>query len=287
MLARFGEFLKEVFDSYHVIETFPPWFKGVCVLSAIYFAVFGATFIFFYSRAAALLKTSAALSVLEKKALSGDPQAMLELSFSDSTRSFDILSAVARSTPQDDVRQQAIFALANVKDDRKVPFIGETLLSEKWLVAAACADALGRSGDPRAVPYLLKALDLRIDWVTAQKSAAALGNFQPSPEIARALVTGMNEGDSWEGDAAMQSLVKFGKFSLPYLFSNLDTSSSGQGLSETIHALRILGVEDTAYTIGKLQAARSRIESMHSLEAKEKAQIIEDCDSTVQALQKL
>jgi HEAT repeat protein len=225
------------------------------------------------------------LSALEKKALFGDAQAMLELSFSDSPRSFEILSSVLRTNPQDEVRQQAVFALANIKDRRKVAVLGETLVAEKWLVAGSCAEALGRSGDPAAVPYLLKALELHIDWVVAQKSAAALGNFDPNPTIARALIRALNERESsFEAEAAKQSLVKFGSFSLPYLIDSLKSSTSSQGLSEGIHAIRLIGAGDAAVSIASLESTRTRIPLLTALDEKARSQLTADCERAIEDL---
>ncbi|MGB2605573.1 MAG: HEAT repeat domain-containing protein [Candidatus Sulfotelmatobacter sp.] len=286
MLEKIGAFFKQIFDSYHVVDAFPEWFKALCVLSTLYFLLFGGMFIFYYSKFAALLKTSAVLSALEKKALLGDAQAMLELSFSESSRSFEILSSVLRTNPQDEVRQQAVFALANLKDRRKVAVLGDTLVAEKWEVAGSCAEALGRSGDPGAVPYLLKALELHIDWVVAQKSAAALGNFEPNATVARALVRAMNEGDSsFEAEAAKQSLVKFGGFSLSYLIEGLRSSTSSRGLSEGIHAIRLIGAADTAASIASLENTRTRIPTLTSLDEKARSQLIADCDRAIEDLQ--
>jgi hypothetical protein len=284
MLEKVGEFFKQIFDSYHVMEAFPAWFKVVCVVSTLYLLAFSGMFIFYYSKAAALLKTSAVLSALEKKALFGDAQAMLELSFSESPKSFDILSSVLRANPQEEVRQQAVFALANIKDPRKVDVLGETLVAEKWLVAGSCAEALGRSGDSRAIPYLLKALDLRIDWVVAQKSAAALGNFEPNATIVQALIRAMNEGESFEAEAAKQSLVKYGSFSLPYLINNLNTSTSIDGLSEGIHAIRLIGTANAAASITSLENTRSRISTLNSFDEKVRKQLMEDCDRAIDDL---
>jgi hypothetical protein len=55
MLEKIGGFFKQIFDSYHVVDAFPVWFKAVCVFSTLYLLVFGGMFIFYYSKFAALL----------------------------------------------------------------------------------------------------------------------------------------------------------------------------------------------------------------------------------------
>jgi hypothetical protein len=259
-VEKIAAFFKALADAAAVVNQFPTWLKLVCFVSLLYFLIFGGIFIFEYSKYAALLKTSALMSNLEKQALSGQPMAMIELSLSESPKAFDILASVLKTNPQDQVRQQAAVALANLHDPRKTQALGDALLAEKWEVAGACAQALGRSNDPSAVPYLLRALQLHIDWVVAQKSAEALGNFPPSEQIAKALVTTMNEGESsFEAEAAKQSLVKFGRFSMPFLLANIEETTSVQGFTQSVLALRIVGEHDAAKCVESLKAADRRV----------------------------
>jgi HEAT repeat protein len=246
-------------ESSHVVGTFPFWLKVLSLLSALYVLIFGGVFIYYYSRNAALLKASAILSAIERQALSGDVPAMTELSFSDSPRAFDIISSVLRNNLDEKIRVEAVNLLSNSKDSRKVQVLGDTLVSEKWLVAQACARALGRSNDPTSIPYLLLALKLKVDWVVAQASAEALGRFPPNDSIARALVSAMDAGESFEAEAAKQSLVHFGEFSLPYLLRNAETSTSAGGLIRTISTIRILAPADSQGALTSLRQSRIRI----------------------------
>lgn len=286
-MEKVANFFKALGDSAEVVGNFPLWFKVVCLFSAIYLLPFGGLFIYFYARSSALLKNSAALSALEKKALAGDSSAMVELSFSDSPRAFEIIASVIRSNPQDETRQNAVVALSNINNPRKIEVLGDTLLAEKWLVAAACAQSLGRSSNPAAVPYLVRALELRIDWVVAQKSAEALGNFPPSETVARALVAAMNEGEStFEAEAAKQSLVKFGPYSVPFLIENLASSTSGQGLEQTIHALRILGPADAPKVIQALNSVKVRVNAIEAIPVEGRNKLIAESERASQELER-
>jgi hypothetical protein len=203
---------------------------------------------------------NAAFSTLARKARSGNEEAMMELSLSDYPKAYEVLASVLGTNPQEKIREASVNALANLNDARRITLLGDTLVSEKWLVAAACAQALGRAGDPAAVPYLLRALQLKVDWLVAQKSAEALGVFAPSEAITRALVKALNQG-SFEGQAAKQSLVRHGHASVPALIENLNSVKSSEGLLFTIQALAIIGDQSA---IPALQEAQHKIDAMNS-----------------------
>lgn len=102
---------------------------------------------------------------LEKKARAGLSDAMIQLSLSGSPRAFDILASVAQTNPKEEIREEAISAIVNLDDNRKISLLGSILKKEKWQIAASCAQALGRSGDEAAIPYLIQALKLDVDWL--------------------------------------------------------------------------------------------------------------------------
>src|ERR1041385_2383855 len=112
-MEKISNLAKAIGEAAHVIGQFPLWFKVICLFSAVYILVFGGMFIFQYAKHSVLLKTSAAATALEKKALSGDSAAMIELSLSGSPRAFDVLSSLLHTSPDDHVRQSAVVALAN------------------------------------------------------------------------------------------------------------------------------------------------------------------------------
>jgi HEAT repeat protein len=197
-------------------------------------------------------ETNAAFAALLRQARSGNAEAMTELSLSDYPQKFEVLAAVLETNPQEAIREAAVNGLANLNDQRKIPLLGHTLVSEKWLVAAACAQALGRSRDAAAVPYLMRALQLRVDWLVAQKSAEALGYFEPTEAITKSLVKALNNG-SFEGQAAKQSLVLHGRSSVPPLIENLSRAQSSEGLRFTIQALGIIGDQRAVSALEEMQ----------------------------------
>jgi hypothetical protein len=202
----------------------------------------------------------AASAALVRRARSGDARAMAELSRSDDPNAFEVISSVLRTSPQETIREAAVNALANLDDPKKVALLGETLLSEKWLVAAACAQVLGRSKDPSAVPYLLRALQIRVDWLVAKSSAEALGFFKPTEAITKSLVKALNRG-SFEGQAGKQSLIGHGIASVTALIENLKQSPSSEALLYTIQALGAIGDQRA---VAALEEARHKIDATNS-----------------------
>jgi HEAT repeat protein len=189
---------------------------------------------------------------LEQLARTGDPQAMLQLSLSGSPSAFDILSSVLNTSSNDDTREAAVHAIANLNDDRKIPLLGKILTTEKWSVAGACAKALGRSRSSSATPYLIKALKLKVDWSVTQQSAEALGFLEPTEEALRTLVKVLNEG-SFEGEAAKQSLVTHGDVSVALLLDNLNRTVSYEGIKLTIEALDAIGDKRAILALQRIQ----------------------------------
>jgi SIR2-like domain len=179
------------------------------------------------------------LGELEANARVGDKVAMQKLSMTDSKKAFDILASIVQMNPDDENRRNAVMAISNIKDDRKIALLGETLVREKSLIAEACANALGRSRDSRAEQYLIRAIGINIDSLTAQKSAAALGLLPPSAESMRALVHALNRG-SPQGEAAKQSLVGFGLTSAAVLRENLHANLTDEGLRLTLETLQLI-----------------------------------------------
>lgn len=118
----------------------------------------------------------------------------------------------------------------------------ELLVQDRWQVAEACARALGRFKDPRAIPYLIRGSDQHVDWVTTRQCATALGVFAPQrPEvICPALVRALEFG-SFGSEAAAQSLQRYQGLALSYLFSALETGALLQGLSQALKAVVMIG----------------------------------------------
>jgi hypothetical protein len=200
------------------------------------------------------------LAALELKARAGDEEAIAELSLSGDPRAFDVLASLLENSPQEKIRESVANAFANLSDPRRIPLLGNTLVSEKWMVAAACAQTLGRSKDPAAVPYLLRALQLNVDWLVTQKSAEALGFFPATEATTKALIKTLNRG-SFEGQAAKQSLVRQGSDAVSALIENLDHATSFEGLAFTMQALAIIGDQRA---IPALEATQRKIETTDS-----------------------
>ena len=176
---------------------------------------------------------------VEKRARQGDKEAIKNLIVIGSKNAFEIVANVIRNDPDEETRRAAIVAIAGLDDDRKIDVLGQTLMNEKWSVAKTCAEALGRTRNPRAEPYLIRAIDLHVDWVTTQKSAEALGLLPPTPTSLKALVRALNLG-SYEGIAAKQSLVNFGPKAAPSLRENLHRELKGDALRLTVEVLQLL-----------------------------------------------
>jgi hypothetical protein len=191
--------------------------------------------------------------LVEKMALQGDKEAMKNLIVIGSKKAFDILSTVIRTNPEEETRRAAIVAIASLDDDRKIDLLGQVLVNEKWSVAATCAEVLGRARNPRAEAYLIRAIELNVDWVTTQKSAQALGLLPPTPASLRALVLALSLG-SFQGIAAKQSLVNFGPKAAPSLRENLHRSLESGALHLTVEALQLLGDKEALPDLRDLEA---------------------------------
>jgi hypothetical protein len=217
---------------------------------------------------------------LEKEARAGSPEAMMQLSLSGSPNAFSILASVIRTNPDDRVRMEAVSALVNLEDERKIALLGGILQREKWEIAARCAQALGRSGDEAAIPYLMQALKLDVDWLVSQKSAEALGFFTASEAITRVLMVALNRG-SFQGEAAKQSLVSQGQFAVPFLLENLKKTSSYEGFRLTVQVLGLIGDKGA---VASLAGAMHRIDEL-AVEDRWKRQLGSEIDAALEAIQ--
>jgi hypothetical protein len=231
-------------------------------------------------QAAAPEATPEATPDLEKRARAGSLEAMVQLSLSGSPKAFDIIASVVRTNPDEKVRTEAISALVNLEDERKIPLLGSILQKEKWELAARCAQALGRSGDDAAIPYLIQALKLDVDWLVSQKSAEALGFFKASEAIARVMIVALNRG-SFQGEAAKQSLVSQGQFAVPFLLDNLKKTVSYEGFSMTVKVLGLIGDKTS---VSSLAGAKQRIDEF-PVEDRWKRQLGSEIDAAIDAIQ--
>ena len=265
-MAKFIEFLKSFGELFAMFKYFPLWYQVLLIFSILLFLVVGGLFIHFYSITNLQLKTQTAVTAVEDNALSGDTPAMIKLSFSGSPKAYDILAAIIQTSPDETRRQSAISAIVNLKDKRTTVLLGNILIKEKWVIAGDCAVALGRSKDSDAVPFLLRALQLHIDWVVGQKSAEALGSFEPTKPILQALIRALDE-ENFTRDAAKQSLANYGDKALPSLTDNLDRSASFDSLLATVETISLIGGKQS---LPHLQAFQQRIAALN-IEDKQKA----------------
>ena len=150
----------------------------------------------------------------------------------------------------------------------------------QWEIAARCAQALGRSGDETAIPYLIQALKLDVDWLVSQKSAEALGFFSASEAITRVLMVALNRG-SFQGEAAKQSLVSQGEFAVPFLLENLKKTTSYEGFTMTVQVLGLIGDKEA---VSSLAGARQRIDEL-AVEDRWKRQLGSEIDAALEAIQ--
>lgn len=272
------EFLKWFGELFGMFKYFPAWFQVACILSVLWFLVIGGFFIHFYSAIGVRLKSQTALTGLENNALSGDATALTKLSFSSSPKAYDILASIIQTSPDEQKRRSAISAIVNLKDKRTTTLLGGILIKEKWEVASDCAVALGRSKDPDAVPFLLRALQLHIDWLVGQKSAEALGSFEPTEPILHALVRAFDGDDNWTRDAAKQSLANYGSKALPVLVENLQQSTSYEGLMATIETIELIGDK---LAVPRLEAFQRMIASLN-FEEKQKHALTSETQKAIQ-----
>jgi hypothetical protein len=114
-------------------------------------------------------------------------------------------------------------------------------VQERWQVAEACAKALGRFKNPSAIPYLIKASDQHVDWLTTQECVTALGAFAPQqPEIICPALIRALEMSSFEGEAASQSLRRYDTLALPYLLDGLEKGTLVKGLSLAVKTIVLI-----------------------------------------------
>lgn len=251
-MEKIAKFFTSLGTFWTVFAAFPPAAQAFYSVAAVAFLVVGGMFIRQFSITSTELKSSGENAALEKKAVGGDPVAIVELSLSSSPRALELLSSVLDNNPRDEIRKVAAQALANLKGPARITSLGACLAREKWEVAAACAQGLGRSRDPLAVPYLIRALELNVDWLVAQKSAEALGLFPASPRVSEALVGALDIGH-FPAEAAKQSLVNQGSSAVPNLTAYVAQDHPTEGLLLAVKALGLIGDSGAVQALKQLR----------------------------------
>jgi HEAT repeat protein len=201
------------------------------------------------------------------QAESGDKKAIQLLAASQLPEAFKMLTDLAVNQIDEDIKIPAIQALATFRNPGDITPICELLVQERWQVAEACAKVLGRFKNPIAIPYLIKASDQHVDWVTTQQAAAALGVFAPNqPEvICPALVRALDLG-SFEGEAASQSLRRYGAVALPYLLKTIQNDALWRSSELALKTISLIGDPEA---VPVLQSVRSRWQEILTGKARE------------------
>jgi HEAT repeat protein len=196
------------------------------------------------------------LDQLQRAAESGNEQAVQAIAMGQLPEAWSILMDLAVNHIDEKIKIAAIRGLASFRSPGDITPLCELLVNDRWQVAEACAKALGRFKDPRAIPYLIEASDQHVDWVTTRDSVTALGVFAPQqPEVVcPALIRALELG-SFEGEAAAQSLRRYDLLALPYLLDGLREGSLLRGSSIALKTIVRIGDQQALPT---LEAARDR-----------------------------
>jgi len=202
------------------------------------------------------VQQQSSLDQLRSHAEAGNEQAVQSIAIHASPESFSVLMDLAVNHIDEKIKIAAIKGLASFRSPGDITPLCELLVQDRWQVAEACAKALGRFKNPQAIPYLIKASDQHVDWVTTRESATALGVFAPQqPEIVcPALIRALELG-SFEGEAASQSLRRYGSLALPFLLDGLQHGSLLKVSSLALKTIVLIGDKQAVPT---LEAVRNR-----------------------------
>jgi HEAT repeat protein len=220
------------------------------------------------------------LQELLAQAETGDKKAIQLLAASQAPEAFKMLTDLAVNQIDEEVKIPAIRALATFRNPGDIIPVCKLLVQERWQVAEACAKALGRFKNPLAIPYLIKASDQHVDWITTQQAATTLGVFAPSqPDIiCPALVRALELG-SFEGEAASQSLRRYGSIALPYLFKTLQNDALWKSSQLTLKTVALIG---DPQALPVLQSVRSHWQE--TLTGKAREYLLPIIDKTIAQL---
>ncbi len=196
------------------------------------------------------------LDQLHDYAEAGNDQALQMLAVNQSPEAFQKLMDLAINHIDEKIKIAAIKALSNFRTPGDIKPLCELLVQERWQVAEACAKALGRFKNPVAIPYLIRAADQNIDWVTTRESAVALGAFAPqeSDVVCPGLVRALDLG-SFAGEAASQSLRRYGASALSYLLTYLEGDPSPRAISLGVKTVVLIGEKAV---VPRLQSIREK-----------------------------
>jgi len=182
------------------------------------------------------------IAELRGYAEAGNEQALQAIAVTQTPEAFSILMDLAVNNIDEKIKIASIRALASFRTPGDLTPLCELLVQDRWQVAEACAKALGRFRNPIAIPYLIKASDQHVDWVTTRDSVTALGVFAPQqPEIICPALCRALELASFEGEAASQSLSRYGSLALPFLLDGLRNGSLVRGSALALKTIALIG----------------------------------------------
>lgn len=217
---------------------------------------------------------------LRISAEAGDEKAVQSIAVYQSPEAWSALMEIAVDNIDDQLKIAAIKGLASFRSPGDITPLCELLVLDRWQVAEACAKALGRFKNPSAIPYLIKASDQHVDWLTTQECATALGIFAPQqPEIICPALIRALEIASFEGEAASQSLRRYDTFALPYLLGGLEKGALLKGLSLAMKTIVLIGDRKA---LPRLTALRSSWQE--NLEGKTREYMLSEIDKAISQL---
>jgi HEAT repeat protein len=129
---------------------------------------------------------------------------------------------------------------ANAMWDRLEPHLRQALKDDEWGVRRAAAEALGKIGDPQAIPALLEALKDR-DGDVRRAVADALGIIG-DPQAIPALLEALKDENWWVHQAAMEALGEIGDPAVPALMEALKNKDEDMRYAAVGWALVKIGV---------------------------------------------
>ena len=171
----------------------------------------------------------------------------------DETENFDALAVQLETSPPQE-QFDIVARLAETGDPRAVPELIRLLerdMRERTGIAMAIIPALGYLADARATPILLRSLKYRRDdWLGREASAAALGEIGAT-EAVPALISA-----AWMADTrpyAIQALAKIADpRAVEVLISALDREEEGEVRQQALEGLVRIGAESVPALIVKL-----------------------------------
>jgi hypothetical protein len=158
----------------------------------------------------------------------GDEKAMQAIAVQQSPEAWSMLMDLAVSNVDEQIRRDAIKKLGSFRTPGDIAPLCDLLIYSEFGVTDDCANVLARFRDPAAIPFLIKAADQHVDWMTTRSCVRALGAFAPQqPEkVCPALMRALQRGSgSFEGESASQTLLRYGPAALPYLLDAIEKSS--------------------------------------------------------------